>query len=367
MKQGLQKNKITTVLAIGILISLNIWLLNKISFIFEPIAIILKTVLIPVILAGMLYYLFHPLIEWLERRKIRRNVSISLLYTLIAWGLFVVLSIVIPTLVRQVKELIELIPTWWEELVAFLEEWNGPKWTNQIVEKTQGFVDEFPYYVTSYSGDALMELGTQIFPILGTITGLITVLIITPFVLFYLLRDGKGLPNYFLKFLPTAVRTEATVMLHEMNYQISQYIRGQILISVCIGILLFIGYLIIGLPYALTLAIVASITSVVPYVGPTIAITPAILLALFTSPIMLIKLIVVWIVVQTLEGKFITPQILGKTIQVHPLTILFVILCAGKLFGLLGLVLAIPGYAVLKVVVAHLFEWVKKSTNLYED
>ena len=98
-----------------------------------------------------------------------------------------------------------------------------------------------------------------------------------------------------------------------MNHRLSSYIRGQIIVSFCIGILLLIGYMIIGLDYALLLAIIAACTSVVPYLGPTIAITPAIVIALVTSPVMLLKLIIVWTVVQLIEGKFISPQVMGKT------------------------------------------------------
>lgn len=366
MKDKFWRHKVITILSTIALIFLNVWLLSKITFVFEPFIIVIKTVMVPVFLAGIFYYLFHPLIDWAERRNVGRNASILLLFVSITWGLAMALAFVIPTLIHQVKELISLIPSWWKEFVEFLENWNGPDWTNDIVNKVQVIVDDLPAYMAEYSTEMIMELSTQIFPIVGTITGLITVLIITPFVLFYLLRDGKKLPSYLLKFLPVRIRKEAKEILHEMNHQISQYIRGQILVSLCIGVLLYIGYLIIDLPYALTLAIIAALTSIIPYVGPTIAITPAIILALFTSPTMLIKLVVLWIVVQTLEGKFITPQILGKTIRVPPLTILFVILCSGKLFGVSGLILAIPGYAVLKVVVTHLFEWVKDRTTLYK-
>ncbi len=124
--------------------------------------------------------------------------------------------------------------------------------------------------------------------------------------------------------------------------------------------------MIIGLDYASLLALVAACTSIVPYLGPTIAITPAIIIALVTSPFMLVKLIIVWTVVQLFEGKFISPQIMGKNLHIHPVTIIFVLLTAAKLFGVIGVILAIPGYAVIKVVVTHLFEWFKQRSHLYE-
>ncbi|MNP12870.1 pheromone autoinducer 2 transporter [compost metagenome] len=155
--------------------------------------------------------------------------------------------------------------------------------------------------------------------------------------------------------------------MSEMNGQISHYIRGQIIVSFCIGILMYFGFLIIGLDYSLVLAIIASCTSIVPYLGPAIAITPALIIATVTSPFMLLKLIIVWTVVQLIEGKFISPQIMGKTLQIHPITIIFVILTAGNLFGVFGIILAVPGYAVLKVIMTHLFQWFEMRSHLYES
>ena len=175
------------------------------------------------------------------------------------------------------------------------------------------------------------------------------------------------MPEYIVRFVPTDLRGRTKRVMSEMNDQISSYIRGQIIVSLCIGILLYIGYLIIGLDYSLVLAIIAACTAIVPYLGPAIAITPALVIALVTSPIMLLKMIVIWTIVQFVEGKFISPQIMGKTLKIHPITIIFVILTAGNLFGIVGIILAIPGYAVLKVIATHLFSWFKTKSGLYLD
>lgn len=152
---------------------------------------------------------------------------------------------------------------------------------------------------TSVINSAISSIGS----IVGTVTEVVLAIVTTPLVLFYLLKDGKKLPDFLLKMLPVNGRAHTRQVLGEANHQISSYIRGQIIVSLCIGILLFIGYLIIGLPYALTLAIIAACTSIVPYLGPAIAITPAIIIAIVTSPWLLIKLIIVWCVVQLLEGN----------------------------------------------------------------
>ncbi|MBO1914141.1 AI-2E family transporter, partial [Microvirga sp. 3-52] len=111
---------------------------------------------------------------------------------------------------------------------------------------------------------------------------------------------------------------------------ISSYIQGQILVAICIGIMVTIGFYIIGMEYALLLGVLAMFTSVVPYLGPLIAITPAVIIAIVTSPFMLVKLAIVWTIVQLIDGKFISPQIMGKSLSIHPITIIFVLLTAGS-------------------------------------
>ena len=103
----------------------------------------------------------------------------------------------------------------------------------------------------------------------------------------------------------------------------------------------------------------------VPYLGPTIAISPAIVIAIITSPLMLLKLAVVWTLVQFFEGHFISPNVMGKTLKIHPLTIIFILLCAGNLMGIVGVIIGIPLYAVLKVLVSHIFILFKRRYNRY--
>lgn len=125
---------------------------------------------------------------------------------------------------------------------------------------------------------------------LSTLTGIVLSLVTVPFILFYLLKEGEKLPKFMLKVCPPRMRKEVTDIFHDMDKQISSYIQGQILVSMCIGAMVTIGFLIIGMKYALLLGFLAMITSVVPYLGPVIAITPAVIIALVTSPLMLIKL-----------------------------------------------------------------------------
>lgn len=366
-KQFFIENKFVLGLLIFLLVALDIYVLTKIAFIFDPLMVILKTVAAPIILAGISYYLFNPIIDWLEKKKWKRGWAIALLYLVIIGLIILLFSFVIPAVKDQIVSLFKSFPGYWDQITQKFDEFSRSSLFDQIKDKLSTNMSDIMKTLSTKGTSVINSAITSIGSIVGTVTEVVLAIVTTPLVLFYLLKDGKKLPDFLLKMLPVNGRAHTRQVLGEANHQISSYIRGQIIVSLCIGILLFIGYLIIGLPYALTLAIIAACTSIVPYLGPAIAITPAIIIAIVTSPWLLIKLIIVWCVVQLLEGKFISPQVMGKTLKVHPITILFVILVAGNLFGILGVIFAVPGYAVLKVVVTHVFIWFKRVSGLYGE
>ncbi|OAB44956.1 AI-2E family transporter [Paenibacillus antarcticus] len=363
--QILQQKKLISLFVI-LMIGLIIFVFSKISYIFTPIKIILSTVSIPIILAAVAYYLLNPLVDLMERKKIKRGYSILILYALIIGLMTVLIVEIIPVIRNQVLEFVENLPKYSEEAQRLFENWIGSDLFSQIQQSLgfndPNFMNDISSKAASFFNNTFKGIGT----VVGAVTEFVLAFIIAPFILVYLLKDGKKLPPYFLKLLPTKIRPRTSKVLGEISHQISSFIRGQIIVSFCIGVLLYFGYLIIGLDYPVVLAIIAACTSMVPYLGPTIAITPAIIIALVTSPIMLLKMVVVWTIVQLIEGKFISPQIMGKTLKIHPITIIFVIIVSGKLFGVLGIILAVPGYAVLKVIVMNVFQGFKNRTDWYE-
>ncbi|TVY01935.1 AI-2E family transporter [Cohnella terricola] len=365
--QWLLDRKVFLILAIFLLISLNIFVLDKISYVFHPFVVILETVFLPFLLTGVAFYLLNPLVDYMESRNVKRVYSIVALYLLIITILTLIFMKVIPLLSEQITSLIVQFPVYSQDAQTKFEELVGNEYFNQVQDllgiDTSKLVDDFSSRASALLSNAWSGIGG----IVGRITETVLAIITVPFILFYLLKDRKKLTPFVLGFVPTKLRDRSFRVMMEMNHQISSYIRGQIVISCCIGVLLYIGYLIIGLDYSLVLAVIAACTSIVPYLGPAIAITPALIVAMMTSPVMLVKMIIIWTIVQLIEGKFISPQIMGKTMRVHPITIIFVIITAGNLFGLIGIILAVPGYAILKVITTHLFRWFKQRTGLYDE
>lgn len=366
-KRFILNNKFVLFLMVLLLIGINILIFREVSFIFTPIKVLFKAVLLPIMMATVLYYLLNPIVNYLERLKVKRVYSILLLYIVIIGLLSIIVVSVIPFLREQIMSLVRSFPAYAADVEALIKQIVGSQFVNAAQNtlniNVPDLVNTISNHVSKIVNNTWMGIGVFV----GVVKDFILALIIMPFILFYLLKDGKSLPKYILTFLPVTFRNQSFTVMKEINSSISLYIRGQIIVSFCIGILMLIGFLIIGLDYASLLALIAAFTSVVPYLGPAIAITPALIIAIVTSPIMLLKLIVVWTVVQLIEGKFISPQIMGRNLHIHPITIIFVILTAGNLFGVIGIILAVPGYAVLKVIATHLFDWFKAKSELYKE
>ncbi|KNH15677.1 membrane protein [Priestia megaterium] len=366
-REKILNNKFVVYTIIIFILSMTIFSLSKIGFILIPISIFIKTIALPIILAGICFYLFNPLVDFLERKGVKRIISILVLYIVIIGALAIIISSVIPPLKNQVDRLIDNIPELTHDVQHAVTNLSNNQYVEQGLQSANTDLDKISKDASKHLSKYVSGFSSGIVNFVGTITEIILSVAVLPFILFYLLKDGKNLPNYIVKLLPNRSRSEAKFILADMNHALSAYIRGQIFVAICIGVLLFIGYLIIGLDYALLLAIIAMVTNVVPYLGPIIAIIPAIIIAFITSPFMLVKLAIVWAVVQLLEGKVISPQIMGRSLDIHPITVIFVILTAGNLFGIIGIILAVPGYAVLKVIITHIYQFIRLNSTMYPD
>ncbi len=362
-------------LIILLLLACVIFMFQKVSFIFTPLKVLFEVVILPGVLAIIGYYLLRPIVGLFERWRMPRVWGIFLLYIILIGIITLLVVLVYPFLRDQFTNLAQEFPGYFMAFTQNIADYLNNARINEYLDKinlnydamVKNFTTDMVETVKDTAANLAQGVASGITGFVSALTGIVLSLVTVPFILFYLLKDGEKLPSFILKMCPPRMRKEVHEIFHDMDKQISSYIQGQILVSMCIGAMVTIGFLIIGMKYALLLGFLAMITSVVPYLGPVIAITPAVIIALVTSPFMLIKLAIVWTVVQLIEGKFISPQIMGKSLSIHPITIIFVLLTAGSLFGVPGVILGIPGYAILKVLVTHLFKRFKQRYNRYED
>ncbi len=358
-------NKVVAILLISLVLFLNLYLFSKITFIFNPIKGFLSVIGLPVIMAGILFYLLNPLIDWMERRKVHRVGGIAIVFVvvtgLVVWGIV----ILIPIIREQTLSLIENWPTYWDKLITQFDNLLRSTIFSQLQVQLSDVNATILKSISEQTNSMVNSTFSGIGSVLGTVTNIVVGLITMPILLFFLLKDGRDIPYHTMKFLPTNMRLGTYNLMKEINTQISQYIRGQLLVAFFVGLMFWIGFAIIGLEYAVLLAILAGVLNLVPYLGSFIALIPIIIVALVTSPAMLVKVLIVFGIEQLLEGRLIQPLILGSNLKIHPVTIIVVLLTAGKLFGVPGVILGIPAYAVLKVIFEHLFKWYKNYSGLY--
>ncbi|MEK4715698.1 AI-2E family transporter [Sporosarcina sp. FSL K6-5500] len=360
-------NKVVTILLVSLLVLLNLLVFSKITYLFNPIKGFFSVIGLPILMAGILFYLVNPLIDWMEKKKIPRIAGIAIVFMiiigLVVWGII----ILIPIIREQTMSLIENWPNYWDKVIAqfdnLLRSNIFSQLQVQLTDVNQSIIKSISEQANSVVNSTFSGIGS----VLGTMTNIVIALITMPIILFFLLKDGRNLPYYTMKLIPTKLRLSTYNLLKEINTQISQYIRGQLLVAFFVALMFWIGFAIIGLEYAVLLAILAGVLNLVPYLGSFLAIIPILIIALVSSPGMLVKVIIVFAIEQTLEGRLIQPLILGSNLKIHPVSIIVVLLTAGKLFGIPGVILGIPAYAVMKVIFEHLFIRYQTYSGLYEQ
>lgn len=359
-------NKAVTVFLVTLLLGLNIFILSKISFLFIPVIDFLSVVMLPVILSGLLFYLLNPLVDLMEKYKINRVLAISIIFVIIAFLLIIGLAVAIPNLQRQVVIFAQNVPSYIEDADRVINDLVTKRLPDDFRPQLEQVLANFSTQATAWASNISSKAVNWVSALISGTSQVIVALIIMPFMLFYLLRDGKGLRDYITQFLPNKLREPVGKVLSEVNQQLSNYVRGQITVAVIVAIMFIILFKIIGLRYAVTLGITAGFLNLVPYLGSFLAMIPALVLGLIAGPVMLLKVIIVFIVEQTIEGRFVSPLILGSQLNIHPITILFVLLTSGSMFGIWGVLLGIPIYASAKVVISAIFDWYKGVSGLYE-
>ncbi|MCK3923809.1 AI-2E family transporter [Streptococcus suis] len=356
-----------TFLLVTLLTFLTIFIFSKISFLFRPIGSFLEIVLLPMILTGLLYYLLNPMVDWMEKHKISRTVGISILFVLISlliiWGL----AVAIPSIQEQVTSFAQNLPSNIQKIegqvTGLLQDQRFEQFRPTALEMLNKVNDQVVAYAQKFSSSAVNWASNLI----STASQIIVAILIMPFILFYLLRDGQYLNKHITQYLPTKWREPIGTVLSDVNGQLSNYVRGQVTVAIIVALMFSVMFSIIGLSYPITLGVMAGFLNLIPYLGSFLAMIPAIILGLIAGPIMLIKVLVVFMIEQTIEGRFVTPLIIGSSLSIHPITILFVLLTAGQMYGVLGVLLGIPIYASIKVLVKAAFEWYKAHSSLYED
>lgn len=338
-------------LGVGILLLLFIIkYVVEVNWLFSPIFIVLKTIFIPLLLGGVLFYITVPLQAFLEKFKTPRWVSIVVILLLLTGLITGAFFIVIPPISEEVTKLAENAP-------AIIQESN-----NLILQATQ-FTGDMPDWVEENLEDMKnslqtisVQFGKWTVTLFQSFLQVAVIMLLTPFFLIFMLKDHEKLVPFVSQFFSGETKKWVVKTFKDIDDVLSLYIRGQIMISAILATMLFIGYFAIGLNFALLLAVFAFFMNIIPFIGPWIAFIPALLIAVFQDPIMVIWVSLITLIAQQTDAQLITPNVMGRTLNIHPLTIITILLAASSIAGFMGILLAVPAYAVGKAIISNIYE-----------
>jgi len=318
-------------------------------------------VLLPFAIALLLAYLLYPFIDRLESRHVPRSVAIGLLVVLVLLASGLVILTIVPLLVDQIGSFIQDVPditrqvtTWIEEtLFPWLERVGLPVSTDTLPDAILGEGGGASQVVQSLLSGALdLTRGISIF-----LTQLANILLI-PIITFYVLKDYHPIADWVMGLMPEKQRERFSGVGGRLGAAIGNYVRGQLAVSIVVAVLYGGAFAIAGVQYPLLLGLAAGILCVIPYIGSFLTILIAGLIALLGPQpgAHLLRVVLIYVAIQFLDGNFITPRIMGDRLGLHPILVLFAVLLFAALWGFVGLLVAVPLTAVLKVGVDYLLE-----------
>ncbi|WP_197017795.1 AI-2E family transporter [Alkalibacterium sp. AK22] len=335
-----------------LLLFLIIYVGSRIDWLFTPVRVAFQTVFIPLILTGFLFYLLRPFVKLLNK-KIPKGLAILIVYIILGGTLTFGLVSLGPILQDQIMSLANNIPN----IIASVEDWvlevDLFNRISQLEDEQFINLDEYIETITNTLNTMGRGLISGLGSLVGTVASVLFVLLLLPILLFYILKDSSTFYESFIRVFHPRQQKEVRSILEDIDHTLSSYIQGQGIVCLFVGILCFVAFLVIGLEYALLLGVIAGVTNLIPYFGPWIGSVPAVMVAIFTSPYAALATIIAVVVIQQIESNLIAPQVIGKKLKIHPIMIIFLILIAAQLIGLIGMILAVPFYATFRVLVVH--------------
>ncbi|GGH85711.1 putative PurR-regulated permease PerM [Pullulanibacillus pueri] len=341
-------------LAVLILFFLNCWFLLKLfPYIGMALGYALK-ILAPFLIACLIAYLLHPLIEKLHKQGMPRALAILIVYLLFFGGITFACVKGAPIVYEQLRSFAKQGPN--------LQEMYQDN-VNHIYYATSDFPetlhDHFDRILASLESGLNHLVRRLILGIQNIFKSIFTLLLI-PFIVFYLLKDFDRVKEWIYRHTPERLRSPGQSLIRDIDESLGSYIRGQLLVCLVVGIVSFIGLWLLHIPYSLLLGIFMGITDIIPYFGPVIGAVPALLIAVTLSIKKVILVLVIVLVVQFLEGNVFSPIIVGKSVHIHPIFIMLSLVIGGDIAGVVGMLLAVPAFVILKVLVNHYVDYRKK-------
>lgn len=312
----------------------------------------------PFIFALLVVYLAHPLVTTLEKKDIPRSVAILLVYLLFATLIGMVIAWLLPAVRDEIEQILVILPQQalrWERLAQ------GMLRRMRRVEVPLTVKDAISNLFTRLQ-QGLEFFAERVVEITVALLSRVMSLIVAPIIAYYILRDRSLLKDQVLNLVPVHSRSDVLRLLSEINQVLNGFIRGQLIVSCAMAVMLTLGLSLIGVRYALLIGLIAGLFDLIPYFGPIIGAVPALLLASVQSFWKVVWVLVLFTAANQFEASVLVPKITGDRVGLHPLVVIFALLAGGELFGILGLLIAVPATAVGRVLLS--FWWHRENRKL---
>lgn len=325
---------------------------------------VFRSMLTPFVAGIVIAYLLNPLVERLERRNISRLLAtllILFLFFLIALALLILIT---PPLYRELVELAENIPSYidglWERLRPIISSFGGGE---DLESLDQGLRE----VVRDNFSNALNVSANVVAALIGggrAFANFLSLLVITPLVSFFLMVEWNSIVDWVDDLLPRKSQDKIRELISEIDRKISGFIRGQLMVALSLGVVYAVALSMVGLEFGFLLGLAAGVLSIIPLFGSIVGLVVGSLVAWFQSGDLLFTgtIVVIFVVGQLVEGNFITPKFLSGSVGLHPLWILFALLAGSALFGIVGMMIAVPVAATVGVLLNFAIENYKSSS-----
>jgi len=334
-------------------------LLMLIVILFLAIVYIFRNVLLaalsPILWAVIFAYLLNPIVHKLMEFKISRLWSVVIIYISI-FSIIVLFSFTItPRITKEAKSFIEILPVYTNKAFIFINRLydryilsmnNLPPEFIGVEVALKEYLQNFQVYII----DLFRQITTKTLNIFSNIVSIVLIPIYT----FYFLKDTQFFRRKVLKSIPKGIRDQVINISRDIDNLLSRFIRGQLIIAMIVGVLSIIALVVLKVQFAFLIGTIAGVTNIIPYFGPIIGAIPAIIVALLDEPMKAIWVIIAFFIIQQTESAILSPKIVGESVGLHPVFVILVLLIGGELFGVIGLIFAIPIAASIKIILNHL-------------
>lgn len=323
----------------------------------------------PLLLGLGIAYLLDPAVSWLERKGLSRALGTSLIAVLVVLALAAVVLFLIPALGHQLSSLVDRLPEYQERLRAQIEPWLDKlqaRYPQEIAELQARAAENLRENVPTVASKLWQWLSGFFSSVMGFVLFLLN-LVFVPVFAFYLLVDWPRLKEGLSGLVPKPYRDVTHARLREVDGAIASFLRGQLVIALILAAINGTGLMLLGVPFGLALGIVAGLANMVPYMALVVGLLPALVLCWVEhqSWPLLLGVVAVFGGAQLLEGTVLSPRILSRSVNLHPVWVLLAVIAGGSLFGFVGMLIAVPAAAAIQVFVRH---WVRayKESAVYD-